>query len=98
MNRNPELLLAIFEKFTTNPKPIDSRINGWNNMRTYCPAGFSPDDKIVQWHLMMFFNEFVLDDYLIKAADSSFLLSGAEYLTWSGQHLFEELKRIYRKE
>ena len=93
MERDNDIMLAIFRHFLKNPSGFKKEGCGANKIELLCPPHLDRYDQVVQWHLAVFLSEFLLDTELLHAF-GNFPLCGTGYLTWSGQQLFEELERI----
>jgi len=86
----------LFEKFLEAPKPFfEGGGDGFNNFAQYfqIKLPFVPDPAVVQWHVLAFLSEFTLNTVLVKTLGLMGLpLEGTDYLNWSGQQLYKELK------
>jgi hypothetical protein len=89
---NETIMLAIFEKFLANPQEIRKPL-GENQLKQYVPATSSIDTNTIRWHLLVFFDEFVLDRQTIHSFGNTWPKNSEDYLNWEGKHLYYELKQ-----
>jgi hypothetical protein len=94
MERSPEIMLKIFEHFIKQPFAYNPRATPDSEINKCCPPDLSVEDPIVKWHITLFLQEFVLIESLYVFPPDR---TGTDFLTWGGQCLFEELKRIHEK-
>jgi len=106
MEYNPQLILAIFEHFLKNPKPVSEDVKHKDGSYVYnrvgdlyCPPGYDFTDPVVRWHVVAFVRECIWD---VKSLNEFGLLThssqGIGCVTLFGQVLLEKLKEIDKEE
>lgn len=99
MNYNEHIMLAVFEKFL-NTRPVylqnDSATRHYINNFLADLSSF--DSALVQWHIAILFDEFLIKQDIINAVFSNWRLGkSADHLNRNGQELCESLQKKYRK-
>ena len=105
MECNAELMLAIFEHFFKDLKPVGTDVKLLDGSYIYdkvediyCPPGYDFTDPVVRWHVVAFVRECVWD---VRSLNEFGLLThssqGVGCLTLFGQFLLKELEEINKE-
>ena len=99
MELNEKLMLAIFKQFIKRPQYINRSHLTREIIYEYNPPNRTEPNDVIHWHIVLFLNEFVLDSSRVDTfGTDSLRLIGADYLTWSGHKLFQELQHLHPSE
>jgi len=95
MEYNDTIMLAVFEKFLEDPESFFSgESRDISDIERCCPQHESHDFSLVRRHVIAFLSEFLLSPYLVGIyGKPGIIMRNTDYLNWSGQRLYEELKR-----
>jgi hypothetical protein len=101
MERNSEIMLAVFEKFLENPAIFEYRYLSGNEIEKHFPPHLTADARLLRWHIVMLLDEFVLDfeSNLINDWSTSDLYPEElpDRLNWSGYAVLQNLREVAKK-
>jgi len=94
MERDNRIMLAVFERFLENPKTYFPSGSIGDALAKYHPPGLKDDPNTVRWHILVLLSEFLLPPQLVNGCGfAAPNLQGTDYLNWSGQCLYGQLKK-----